>query len=183
VNWWDEWAAKVDGKVKEGIDKATGSSPEDTVWWDNVMTAPTGQGLSEHTKGVEQPTRLSAEDQQTKVYSYFSDPNKRVPFAVDLYKIGAMNDSRGFTQVGYFAGASAQALAMYKASGSNMPFTQWLATTAAKSDRKVPTSGDDRNGPGSGPGSGPRAFTNVTTNLTNRDDARATVDGAGRMAG
>ena len=161
--------------VKDSIAKSSGQSREDAVWWDNVMTAPQGQGLSEHTQGVMQPTRLGADDQTSKIYSYFGDPNKRMQFATDLYKVGAMNDSRGFTQIGYFAGASAQALAMYKASGSNMPFTQWLATTAAKSDRKVPGLDDGSNGPGGG---GPRAFTNVTTNLTNRDDARATVDAA-----
>lgn len=176
----DDFNNRVDAAVAKAKQQASGQSADDSVYWDDVMTAPRGQGLSEHTKGVSQPTRLTPEGQQQKVYSYFADPNKRVPFAVDLYKIGAMNDSRGFTQVGYFNGAAAQALAMYKASGSSMSFTQWLASTAAKSDRPVPglDSGGGSGGYGSGGSGGSQAFTNVTTSLTNRDDARATIDAA-----
>ena len=151
--------AFIDLLLLQQSDKDSNMPP---VYWANDRGSSTfnpnlGGNIKDSYWG--KPINYTGTEAQEKIYGFFTNPAQREQFAEDMFKVGALSDPRGASDISYFAGAGDRAIKLFQASGSKDSFTDWLADTAAKSKRTgwFGADGAPTGGGGSGAYTGPVA--------------------------
>ena len=138
------------------------------VYWGSTPNLTIGPGLDNSNPNSYwgKPINYTATEAQEKIYGFFTNPAQREQFAEDMFKVGALSDPRGASDISYFAGAGDRAIKLFQASGSKDSFTDWLADTASKSKRTGWFGAD-----GASPGGGSGAYTGPVASVSKMADS------------